>query len=60
MTIENAIQILEDIIDTAHYSDYPDDHGAIALAIEALKATKEYRRTCSSDLLFHLPGETKE
>ena len=59
MTIDKAIEILKDIVNTAHYSDYPDDHGAIKLGIEALKRVRNDRGTSYQPVWYPLPGETK-
>jgi len=60
MTIDEAIEVLEDIVDTAHYSDYPDDHGAIRLGIEALKFCKDLEDRGALPSNARLPGETKD
>jgi len=60
MTIEKAIEILDDSTDLANISPYPDFAEALSLGVEALKARKARQEHLTPLLRQLLPGETKE
>ena len=60
MTIERAIEILEDILRNVKPGDPPDEHAAIKLGIEALKLVAHLNVLWGKYFNFTLPGETKD
>jgi len=60
MTLEKAIEILEDILRCVKPGDPPDEHDAIRLGIEALKRFQLYRKDIMPPGGDLLRGETKE
>ena len=60
MTIEEAIKILEDILNFVKPGDPPEEHDAVKLGIEALKRLQEHRYDHIDITYRALPGETKE
>ncbi len=59
MTIDKAIETFEGILRFVEPGDPPEEHEALKLGIEALKAWQESRRTGLMSR-FLLPGETEE
>ncbi len=59
MTIDKAIEILQEILIYVKSSDSPDDYGAIQLSIEALKAVKWSREQKGPFFISSIPGETE-
>ena len=59
MTLDKAIEILNDILRYVKPGDPPDEHDAIKLGEEALKAIKLQRQDPDNNYIDDLPGETK-
>ena len=59
MTIDKAIEILQDILRYVKPGDPPDEHDALKLSIEALKAVKSARANNYWTPIPTMPGETK-
>lgn len=60
MTLDKAIEILTDILAHVEPGDPPEEHDAISLGSEALKAVRKMRVFPFPDEILHLPGETEE
>ncbi|MBA7483027.1 hypothetical protein ES707_18536 [subsurface metagenome] len=60
MTIDEAIKILSHTVCYLHPGSNLDEHDAVQLGIEALKAWQEHRRVMGHPKLWILPGETKD
>jgi len=60
MTLDEAIEILGDIIRFVKPADPPYEHDAIKLGIEALKEVKDKRYLGTGYKYILLPGETEE
>lgn len=60
MTIDEAITILQIIIETGDYLGEPDDRPALELGIEALKRIRTLRRKPDISVAAPLPSETQE
>ena len=60
MTIDEAIQILDDLIKSGEYEGDPYDSVAVKLGIEALKQIKKERFIAHPYCLNPLPGETED
>ena len=59
MTIEKAILILDLLLVSEARRGTVDQHNAIALGIEALKAVANWNKYQIPQHQFHLPGETE-
>ena len=60
MTIDEAIEVLGDILRYVKPGDPPEEHDAITLGIEALKTIKAERTIYGFKRQVRLPGETEE
>lgn len=60
MTIDEAIETLQAIIETGDYLGEPGDRPALELGIEALKAWQNMRDGYWKPYNYKLPGETEE
>lgn len=60
MKIDEAIEILNDIIHYVEPDDPPDEHDAIKLGIEALIFTRNVLKLMPVVFPLPLPGETEE
>ena len=68
MTIDKALEVLQDILKFVEPGDPQDEHSAITLGVEALIAIKSIRtlthqtldQTILALIATPLPGETKE
>ncbi len=58
MTLEKAVEILEDILIHVAPGDPPEEHDAVNLGIEALKELKLHRQFMHNSQFELLPGET--
>ena len=57
MTIEKAIEILNEYLKEGYKMTADDLHGAMLLGNEALKAIRLYRKTGAREVLNELPKE---
>jgi len=60
MKIPEAIEILFDLLQTSSREKSPDSWDALKLGKEALERIKAWRDDNNEDLLWDLPGETKD
>jgi len=60
MTLNEAIEVLDNIISRLSIVEEPDDLKAINLGCEAMKYLQHDREQCPSLGYDFLPGETKE
>ena len=60
MTIEKAIEILQDLLREGPQFPPDDRREAVQLGIEALKTVKDMRNHPFPDGVIELPGETKD
>lgn len=60
MTLEKAIEIIQDILRLVEPGDPPDEHDALKISMEAVKEVKHLRGCHGCFVLEKLPGETKE
>ena len=60
MTLEEAIKILNDMLQACTNLQYTDHPKALKLGIEALKRIKEQRGYAQNFNYLPLPGETEE
>jgi len=58
MTIDEAIEVLNDISTYVKHGDFPEQYKAIQLGIEALRYIKAGRRKVNLPETDLLPGET--
>lgn len=59
MTIDEAMRILDDIVECGEYEGDPYDSAAVKLGIEALKQVKYLREIYILHQNEFLPGETE-
>jgi len=60
MKIDEAMRILDDIVECGEYEGDPDDSAAVKLGIEALKAIRRDRNLGMPWAINQLLGETKD
>ena len=60
MTIDKAIETLQDILKCVVPGDPPEEHDAIKLGIEALAFIKQHRSVLHTIYTTLLPGEAKD
>ncbi|MCK5016426.1 MAG: hypothetical protein KAS32_05065 [Candidatus Peribacteraceae bacterium] len=59
MKLEKAIEVLTDILTNVEPGDPPEEHDALKLSIEALKAIKCGREGLRTEFFTLLYGETE-